>query len=145
MSTEAAMAQGKAGQAGRAGRPGKGKAVTNAELRSMLLALPEAEEVMVEAWGHPTYRVRNKMFASTSEGSPTVCLKAAKETQQALLASDPATFTFPAYVGRHGWVDVALATVDRGELAELVAEAWRLTAPKRLVKAYDEENALPRP
>ncbi|MEU8138655.1 MmcQ/YjbR family DNA-binding protein [Streptodolium elevatio] len=117
--------------------------VTEKELRAMLLALPEAEEVMVEAWGHPTYRVRGKMFASTSEGSPKVCLKATKETQAELLAADPATFTFPAYVGRHGWVDVALAGVDRGELAELVAEAWRLTAPKRLVKAYDAEKALP--
>lgn len=117
--------------------------VTNKQLRTMLLALPEAQEVMVEAWGHPTYRVRDKMFASTSEDSPKVCLKATKETQAALLASDPDTFSFPAYVGRHGWVDVQLATVDRAELAELVAEAWRLTAPKRLVKAYDAENSLP--
>ncbi|MDI2130623.1 MmcQ/YjbR family DNA-binding protein [Yinghuangia seranimata] len=115
--------------------------VTNAQLKKMLLALPEAEEVMVEAWGHPTYRVRGKMFASTADGSPTVTLKATKDTQQALLASDPDTFTFPAYVGRHGWVEVALATVDRAELTELVAEAWRLTAPKRLVKAYDETHA----
>ncbi|WP_406293050.1 hypothetical protein OG948_01295 [Embleya sp. NBC_00888] len=29
------------------------------------------------------------------------------------------------------------------EPAELVAEARRLTAPKRLVKAYEAENALP--
>jgi hypothetical protein len=29
---------------------------------------------------------------------------------------------------------------DRDELRELITEAWRMTAPKRLVKAFDEEH-----
>ena len=111
--------------------------VTFDEVRAMLLALPEAEEVMVEAWGHPTFRVRNKMFATASPDSPTVCLKASRESQAELIASDPETFSFPAYVGRHGWVDVRLARADRDELAELVEEAWRRTAPRRVVAAFD--------
>ena len=32
-----------------------------------------------------------------------------------------------------------LAGVDRDELFELVAESWRLRAPKRLVASYDAE------
>jgi hypothetical protein len=28
--------------------------------------------------------------------------------------------------------------VDRGEMEELVTEAWRLTAPKRLLATFDE-------
>ena len=31
--------------------------------------------------------------------------------------------------------------VDPVELAELIEEAWRIKAPKRVIKAYDAENA----
>ena len=41
------------------------------------------------------------------------------------------------YVGRYGWVQVQLSNVDENELRELLIEAWRRTAPKRLVKDYD--------
>lgn len=33
---------------------------------------------------------------------------------------------------------VKLATVDPDELRELLIEAWRIRAPKRLTSAYDE-------
>jgi hypothetical protein len=49
----------------------------------------------------------------------------------------------PAYVGRHGWVSIQLATVDPAELRELLVEAWRLIAPKRLVTAYDSGQPGP--
>ena len=41
-------------------------------------------------------------------------------------------------MGQHGWVAIDLARVDDEELAELIEEAWRTTAPKRVVKAFDE-------
>jgi hypothetical protein len=47
------------------------------------------------------------------------------------------TLPIPAYVGRHGWVGIELAHVDPAELAELVEDAGRLTAPKRLVREVD--------
>jgi hypothetical protein len=34
-------------------------------------------------------------------------------------------------------VGVRLRAADRDEIRELVTEAWRLTAPKRLVDAFD--------
>ena len=47
------------------------------------------------------------------------------------------TFRFAPYVGRYGWTSVQLSTVDGDQLAEPVTEAWRRTAPKKLVAAYD--------
>ena len=108
------------------------------ELRRAALSLPEAEER--ETWGHPTFRVRDKMFATLSEDGRSAGIKATKEEQTTLVAADPETFGVPAYVGRHGWVSVELATVDPAEVRELVTEAWRQTAPKRLVAAYDAEH-----
>ena len=77
------------------------------------------------------------MFAAMSDDGREASVKATREEQAALVAAAPQTFGIPAYVGRHGWVSIQLATVDPVELRELLVEAWRLTAPKRLVTAYD--------
>lgn len=111
--------------------------VTYAQVREWVLALPGGAEVMVAEWGHPTFRVNNKMFASGTPESPTMSVKASKEEQAELIASAPETFSVSAYVGRFGWVDVNLSTVDADELHEMIIEAWRRTAPKKLVKEYE--------
>jgi len=36
---------------------------------------------------------------------------------------------------------VRFAKAERDELEELITEAWRLTAPQRLVRAFDEAAA----
>jgi predicted DNA-binding protein (MmcQ/YjbR family) len=44
----------------------------------------------------------------------------------------------PPYVGHRGWLGVRLdVPVDWGEIADLVAEAYRTVAPKRLVAQLD--------
>jgi hypothetical protein len=109
--------------------------VTADELRQVVRSLPEAEER--ETWGHPTFRVRDRMFAAMSDDGQQASVKSTKQEQAALVATAPETFGIPAYVGRHGWVSIQLATVDPTELRELLVEAWRQTAPRRLVTAYD--------
>ncbi len=100
------------------------------------MTLPETREKLT--WDvHPTFRVREKIFAILSEDGSSVRLKATREAQAALVGSEPETFFVPAYVGRHGWVGVHLGRVDAEELSELVEEAWRLTAPKRMVAEFD--------
>lgn len=105
-------------------------------IRKLALALPEAEER--ETWGTPTFRVRDKIFAMFSEGGREVWIKSTHDEQRALIAMDPDTFFHPAYVGPSGWIGVRFRTADRDEMGELLEEAWRMTAPKRLVKAFDE-------
>lgn len=107
------------------------------KVRDWVLDLPGGQEIMVEEWGHPTLRVNNKMFASGAPGSPTMTVKCTKEEQASLLAERPEVYSMAAYVGRFGWVEVKLSKVDPTELKELVIEAWRRTAPKKLVKEYD--------
>ena len=113
------------------------------QLRQVALSLPEAEER--ETWGHPTFRVRDKMFATLSDDGRQAGVKTTKQEQSALIAADPETFGIPGYVGRHGWVSVQLATADPAELRELLVEAWRQTAPKRLVAAYDAAEPATHP
>jgi hypothetical protein len=107
------------------------------QVRDWVLALPGTREVMVESWGHPTLRVGDKMIASGTPDSPTMTVKASKEDQAELIAAAPETYAVAEYVGRYGWVRVTLATADEGELRRIVEDAWRSTAPKKLVKEYD--------
>jgi hypothetical protein len=112
------------------------KGVTYEQVKEWVLALPGTAEVFVEDWGHPTLRVNNKMFASGSPESPTLSLKASTEDQAELIATDPETYSTAPYTGRYGWVLVQLSRVDPAELHELIIEAWRRTAPKRLAATY---------
>jgi hypothetical protein len=94
---------------------------TAREFRKLALSLPESHEVLT--WGRPTFRVRNRMFASLTSDDASAWIKAVREAQAALIGSDPEIFFKPAYVGGHGWVGVRLALVDAAELRELVIEA----------------------
>jgi hypothetical protein len=58
--------------------------------------------------------------------------------QRALVTSDPDRFFVPRYTGKNGWIGVRLdGKPDWGEIAELVEESWRMTAPKKLVRELD--------
>ena len=110
-----------------------------ATVRSFALSLPEAEER--ETWGDATFRVRDKIFVMFDEQERRLWIKSTRDEQQALIAMDPDTYFVPSYVGSKGWIGVVVAKADRGEVEELVTEAWRMTAPKRLVAAFDQESA----
>jgi hypothetical protein len=107
-------------------------------VRRLALALPEAIEQ--ETWGTPTFRVRKKIFAMFAENQREVWLKSSHDEQRALTQMDPETFFVPPYVGPSGWVGVHYRRADRDEMGELLTEAWRLTAPKRLVASFDDED-----
>jgi hypothetical protein len=106
-----------------------------ATVRRFALSLPEAEER--ETWGEATFRVRNKIFMMLGTDGRRASVKSTREEQAALLAGDPETFFRPDYVGVHGWIGVVVAKVDPQEMRELITEAWRMTAPKRVVTAFD--------
>ena len=107
-------------------------------VRKLALALPEAVEQ--ETWGTPTFRVREKIFVMFSDEQREAWIKSTHDEQRALTQMDPETYFVPPYVGPSGWVGVRFRTVDRDEIRELITEAWRMTAPKRLVTAFDEES-----
>ena len=100
----------------------------------MRLALPEVEEHVT--WGTDVnFRVRNKMFVIGGDDADAVSIKSTIPVQADLIDLDPETFSSAAYVGRFGWIRVNLERVDRDILERLVRDAWRATAPKRLVSA----------
>lgn len=104
-----------------------------ARLRSLCLALPEAEER--ETWGLPTFRVRGRIFvmAPGSGEDLAVWCKAPPGAQQVLVDADPDRLFRPPYLGPKGWVGIRLHPApDWVEVAALVRRSYRLVAPKRL-------------
>ena len=107
-------------------------------LRKLCLALPEAHEV--EAWGEPTFRVRNKLFAMYAAagnhhgaGRPAAWCKASRMNQSMMVEAEPDRFFVPPYVGPSGWIGVWLdAAVAWENLNDLLRDAYVLVAPKRL-------------
>jgi predicted DNA-binding protein (MmcQ/YjbR family) len=54
--------------------------------------------------------------------------------QQLVVGNDEARFFVPPYVGSKGWIGAYLdVEQDWDELADLIDESYRLTAPKKLV------------
>lgn len=95
----------------------------------------------MEAWGEPTFRVKNKLFAmyaSTNThhgaGRPGVWIKSAAVTQDMLVRAEPARYFVPPYVGKSGWVGAYLdKRPDWETIGDLLRDGYRLTAPKKLL------------
>ena len=111
--------------------------MTFRQLQRICLALPEVEER--ETWGEATFRVRNKIFAISSPDGDTASIKASLDDQSGLIAMDPDTFAVAAYTGKYGWVRVRLAGVPPELANRLIRDAWRRTAPRRLLTKLDED------
>jgi hypothetical protein len=131
------------GRASRQGRRLKSKGVSDSSpierLRAICLALPETTEKV--AWGEPTFRVRDKLFAQLDDhhhGADHlgVWLAAALGVQEMLVYANPTRYFVPPYVGKRGWVGVRLdGKVDWAAVTRLVRDAYRQVAPKRLATA----------
>lgn len=68
------------------------------------------------------------------KGRPGVWLAAAPGNQPLMIRDRPERFFKPPYVGAYGWIGVWLDKRPAWtEVAELVADSWRLTAPKKTV------------
>ena len=102
-------------------------------------ALPEVEE---GTWYRtPCLRVRKKSFCRLKEDGETLVVRVVDlQDKEALLRGKPDVyFTTPHYDG-YPYVLVRLAGADPRELRALLEDAWRVTAPKRLVSAHDAQG-----
>ena len=107
------------------------------EVRAACLALPEATERL--SHGAPSFFVRDKqtfvMFHDDHHGDGKLAIwcAAAPGVQEELVETEPERFFRPPYVGHRGWLGVRLdVSPDWDEVREIVTDAYRAVAPKRL-------------
>jgi hypothetical protein len=107
-------------------------------VRGLCLALPEVTER--PSHGEPCWFVRDKrLFVSYADrhhdDRVAFWCAAPPGEQQAIVTAEPERYFVPPYVGTRGWLGVRLdvPNPDWETIAELVADAYRVVAPARLV------------
>jgi len=109
------------------------------ETRDARDLIGQLEEVSIGEFGRYTkFEVAGRTFGYLWEQTSTVGLKQTIAEQAALVSERPEVFEVQFNAGGFGWVVVHLDGVDRDELAELIFEAWRLSAPSRLLHERGE-------
>ncbi|MEU5876771.1 MmcQ/YjbR family DNA-binding protein [Spirillospora sp. NPDC047279] len=105
-------------------------------VREIALSLPGATEK--PAWGLVTFRVTKGIFASLSDDERSLGFRFPREERTEMIAAEPAKFfVLPGHDDRYNWLRVHLEAVDDGELREIIVDAWRQLAPKRVVAEFD--------
>jgi hypothetical protein len=105
-------------------------AATTATVRRLALALPETTEEPHHDM--TSFRVGGKIFATVPPGGDRVHVFLGADEASAYCAEYPAQVEELWWGSKRRGCRVPLATATPALLKEMLAEAWRLRAPKRL-------------
>ena len=103
----------------------------------MALSFPEATEEPHFDLG--SFRVRGKIFVTVPDEEHFRVFVDEHESRAAA-DEDPEAFELLWWGKKLSGLSVTLAAVDRARLAELLDDAWRRKAPKRLAADYDNRD-----
>ena len=104
-------------------------------MREIASQLPRSYEVVVR--GRVKFRVGQIVWLAFSRDETEIGFSFPKQLRQALVDSDPETYFLPGATDmRFNWVCARLARFDRGELRELVEDAWSTVVPRSVVAVY---------
>src|SRR5918996_4446065 len=97
---------------------------------------PEAEEGT--CFGTPALRMRGKFMCRLRTDPDALVVRVIDRADaEALLLGQPDVFFSTPHYHGSPYVLARLDVIAPDELAELLEDAWRLRAPKRLLAAYD--------
>ena len=104
-------------------------------------------EVAIEPTNeHAAFVVADKKFAwfldnHHGDGIVCICVKVEPELKETLIDMNPAKYLRPAYISRFGWLSIRLdtGTIDWSEIAQRLANSYRMVAPKRLLKSLPNQ------
>ena len=112
-------------------------------LREICLALPEMSERL--SHGEPAWFVRGTKTVATLDdhhhGGNHLAFwcPAPPGVQQEMIELEPLRFFSPPYVGGRGWLGVRIDNdPDWDEIAQIVEDAYRMVAPKKLIALLDD-------
>ena len=111
-----------------------GQPVTFAIVRQLALALPEVTEGT--SYGTPAFHVRGKLLAHLREDGEMLAIKIEPAEREFRILVNPDAFLVTDHYVGYPMMLVRLAVVQVDDLRVLPEQAWRMVAPKRLVRAY---------
>jgi hypothetical protein len=90
------------------------------------------------SYGTPSLKVRDKFLCRLRTNPDALVIRVIDVgDQEALLLGNPDVFFKTPHYDNVPYVLVRLDVVEDAQLAELIEDAWRTQAPKRLIAAHD--------
>ena len=94
------------------------------------------------SYGTPALKVRDKLICRLRTNPDALVVRVIDmEDRDALIRGNPDAFFITPHYQEYPYVLVRLEAVDPVELGELVEDAWRTQAPKRLQAEHDRGGA----
>jgi hypothetical protein len=108
-------------------------------VRQICASLPGTTEKL--SHGEPTFFAAKKVYAMFAnnhhnDGHIALWIPAPPGAQAHLIATSPAAFFKPSYVGVGGWIGIELGAISNEDLATHILTAWQMIAPKKLQTLY---------
>jgi hypothetical protein len=107
-------------------------------VRRLAGRLPQVQEET--SWGTAALKVRGKLMARLREDGETLVVRTDFVNRDLLLGTYPDAIFLTDHYRNYPYLLVRLPKVKEALLLELLEDAWRLLAPKRLVAQFDGEH-----
>lgn len=106
------------------------------DVRQMAMAFPGVEEHLV--FGGPTLRVGKRFLACIAKIDPdTLVVKVPDQREREfLLTTKPDVYYMADHYADFQCVLIRMSRADPHEICDLIEQAWRAFAPKRVAAAY---------
>jgi hypothetical protein len=89
------------------------------------------------SYGTPALKVKNKLLARLKEDGETLVVRMDPVSRDLVLRADPTRWYLTDHYRDYPYVLLRLTEVRRDQLPQILEDAWRLAAPKRLVAEFD--------
>jgi hypothetical protein len=115
------------------------RGLSSTDVVEMSADLPEV--LLKEGLNWTNITFKGKGFAWVNHPENRAMIKGHHDERDALLATDPDVYEAGWATQSTAWVTVHLDLADPEEVRELLTEAWRMTATKRAIAAFEGQSS----
>jgi hypothetical protein len=110
------------------------------EVREIVLSFPGVEEYL--AFGRPTYRLNGRLIACITKIDPdTLCVKVFDKLERDFfLNTQPDIYYLTPQYANFEALLVRIPNIEAPDLHNLIEQTWLSSAPRRLLKVYQEKS-----
>jgi hypothetical protein len=108
------------------------------DVREIAHALPGVADGT--SYGTRALKVGGKLLARLHQNIDCLVLRADLLDREIMIQSAPEVFFITEHYREYPWILVRLDELEKRALPDLIERAWRLVAPKSLVKKYDDNR-----
>ena len=111
------------------------RGISYEEVRRISRGFPGIEEST--SYGTPALKVQGKLLTRLKEDGKTLVVRTTFIDRDLLIQSDPSVYFFTDHYRNYPYVLVRLELAELDDLRERLEDAWRRSASKKVLAAYD--------